>query len=465
MYLMQMKKPKRIIEITLNDAGRQFGCYGAAGNYTPNIDKMAAEGVRFAEHFSTASVCMPSRLSILTGKYVHHTHLRFCDPSEKTIPKLMEREGYRTILCGEIEHASYNRDIRFGYQGDDIGREIVGFSEYWSDNDSGEWIADRICDFLNSHESDKPFFLCANLQEAHATYWRSVNDEDIDNVVLPPKMPDFPNTRPSRKQFAMFCKHLSEGDRAVGRILDCIRASGKQEDTLVIFTVDHGIDFPRAKQTLYDSGINTPLILWGPSWFSPGVITGLSSHCDIMPTLCGIIGISPPEDLDGVSLIRAIENGEEVRSSVFIEKGWDNPNEPIRGIRTKQYKYLKNYRPGWPIPAMKTYIADVGENEYIARFGDSVRLEEELYDLINDPSEKNNLASLTEYADIKADLYKQMTDIMMKNKDELLNEQSIYTKNAENPAVRYWVKDEKTGKWGLDMEQPFVVLWHTEGKA
>ena len=455
---MQHQKPGRIIEITLNDAGRQFGCYGAAGNFTPNIDQMAAVGVRFAEHFSVASVCMPSRLGILTGKYVHHTHLYFCDPNENTIPKLLGKAGYRTILCGEKEHSSYKRDPRFGYKGDDIGRDIVGFSEHWTDSGSGAWIADKICAFLQSPEADEPFFICANLQEAHAEYWREVTDRDIDNVIFPAKMPDFPDTYPSRRQFARFCKHLAEGDRAVGQILDAVRRSGKKDDTLVIFTVDHGIDFPRGKQTLYDSGVNTPLILWGPPWLSPGVVTGLSSHCDILPTLCEITGITPPDDLDGVSQISAIETGEDARSFVFLEKGWDNPNEPVRGIRTKQFKYIKNYRPGWPIPAVKSYIEEVGAEEYMQRFADRIRPEEELYDLVNDPAEQNNLAERPEYAEIKNSLNKQMTDIMVKNKDELLDEKSIYTKNAGNPAVRYWVKNDDTGKWELDLAQPFAVL-------
>ncbi len=456
---MNINKPGRIIEITLNDAGRQFGCYGAAGNFTPNIDKMAEEGIRFADHFSVASVCMPSRLGILTGKYEHHTHLCFCDPNENTIPKLLGAVGYRTILCGEKEHGSYKRDPRFGYTGSDIGTDIVGFSEHWSDSASGEWIADKICEFLQSPEADEPFFLCANLQEAHAEYWREVTHKDIDNVVFPPKLPDFPDTKASRKQFASFCKHLSEGDRAVGQILDCIRTSGKKEDTLVLFTVDHGIDFPRAKQTLYDSGINTPLILWGPSWLPAGmVVYGLSSHCDILPTLCDVAGITPPDDLDGLSLISAIETGETTREFVFFEKGWDNPNEPVRGIRTYRFKYLMNYRPGWPIPAVKSYIADVGADEYLTRFAEYIRPEEELYDVLNDPAEQNNLAGSPDYSEIKAALNKQITDIMHKNKDELLDENSIYAKNAGNPAVRYWVKNKETGKWELDLEQPFVVL-------
>lgn len=455
---MQIKKPRRIIEITLNDAGRQFGCYGAAGNFTPHIDKMAAEGVRFAEHFSVASVCMPSRLGILTGKYVHHTHLYFCDPNEQTIPKLLGNAGYRTILCGEKEHNSYKRDPRFGYTGDDIGQDIVGFSEHWSDSADGAWIANKVCNFLNSSAADEPFFLCANLHEAHARYWREPSEREIDEVVFPPLLPGFPDTRPSRKQFASFCKHLAEGDRAVGQILDCIRVSGKEDDTLVVFTVDHGIDFPRAKQTLYDSGVNTPLILWGPAWLKPGVVNGLSCHCDILPTLCELTGIVPPPDLDGVSLVPAMEKGETARSFVFLEKGWDNPNEPIRGIRTKQYKYIKNYRPGWPIPAVKSYIADVGADEYIARFARLVRPAEELYDLVNDPSEQDNLAENPAYAQIKSDLNRQMTELMVNNKDELLNEQSIYTINAGNPAVRYWKTNTETGEWALDFDQPFIVL-------
>ncbi|NLH10377.1 MAG: sulfatase-like hydrolase/transferase, partial [Holophagae bacterium] len=102
-----------------------------------------------------------------------------------------------------------------------------------------------------------------------------------------------------------------------------MRAGGRRDDTLVLFTVDHGVDLPRAKQTLYDSGVQTPLVFWGPAWLGTAKIETLSSHCDILPTVCEIAGVRTPEGLDGVSLLPAMESGARAREAVFFEKGWD----------------------------------------------------------------------------------------------------------------------------------------------
>jgi len=455
---MQTRKPNRIIVITMHDSGRQFGFCGAPGAFTPNIDRMAGEGAAFLNHYSVASVCMPSRLGILTGKVVHHTHLSRCDPGEATLPKLLGAAGYHTILCGGSEHSSYLRDPRFGYQGDDIGRDIVGYAEQWTERSDGAWVAGKVCEFLQSPAAGEPFFLCANLHEAHSPYDMSVVTlAEAEAAVFPPKLPGLPDTPGTRKRFAAFNKQLALGDRAVGQILDGIRASGRLDDTLVLFTVDHGTDVPRAKQTLYDSGVQTPLILWGPAWLGTAKIEALSSHCDILPTVCEIAGIDIPQGIDGVSLLPAVENGSEVRDAVFFEKGWDNPNEPMRGMRTERYKYIRNFRPGWPIPAVHSFIEVCGKEAYLRAYAGSVRPPEELYDVQGDPAELNNLAGLTEYAQVLAEFRQRVEDMMRRNADELLAEDSVYTRNREHPAVRYWFKNAATGAWDLDLEQPFIV--------
>ncbi len=455
---MQTAKPKYIIEITMHDCGRQFGCYGAPGNFSPNIDRMAKEGMRFNEHFSTGSVCMPSRLGILTGKYVHHTRLNFCDPNEVTLPKLLDRAGYKTIMFGKPDQSYYRCDRRLGYKAENPGPEIVGFNEERAVGADCDRIAHEICSFLEDPESQEPFFLCANFKEAHAAYWREVSQEEKDQVVFPELLPLMPDTPGSRRRFASFCKHLSAGDRAIGQILDCLQQSGKAQDTLLFFTVDHGIDFPRAKQTLYDSGIAVPLIFWGPKWARGLVVEGLSSHCDILPTICDIVGIEKPANLDGTSLLPAIKEGKTERDYVFFEKGWDNPNEPVRGVRTKRYKYIKNFRPGWPIPAVKDFIEESGIQNYLDTFAHRTRPLEELYDLENDPAELNNLAEKDDYADVLKGLADLTLKIMTENDDELLWEDSLYSRNKNNPAVRYWMKN-KEGKWTLDLDQAFYVDW------
>lgn len=455
---MQTRKPQRIIEITFHDSGRQFGFCGAPGSFTPNADRMAGEGAAFLNHYSVASVCMPSRLGIMTGKYVHHTHLSRCDPNEATLPKLLGAAGYRTILCGHREYGGYVRDKRYGYAGDDIGRDIAGYTEQWVERSDGAWIADRVCEFLQSPAAQEPFFLCANLHEAHSPYDLSVvTPEEAQAVIFPTKLPGLPDTPATRRRFAAFCKQLARGDRALGQILDCVREGGRRDDTLVLFTVDHGIDVPRAKQTLYDSGVQTPLILWAPGWLEPARVETFSSHCDILPTLCDIMGIAPPPDIDGVSLLPAIAGGKEVRDMVFFEKGWDNPNEPMRGMRTERYKYIRNFRPGWPIPAVHSFIEVFGREEYIRAYAGSVREPEELYDLREDPAELDNLAGRPEYAALLTDFRQRVEGIMARNADELLEEDSVYTRNREHPAVRYWFMNAATGAWDLDLEQPFLV--------
>ena len=455
---MQTRKPKGIIEITMHDSGRQFGFCGAPGSLTPNADRMAQEGAVFLNHYSVASVCMTSRLGILTGKYVHHTHLSRCDPDEVTLPKLLGAAGYRTLLFGGREHSGYMRDPRFGYAGDDIGRDIVGYLEQRTERSDGAWVAAQVCEFLQSPAADEPFFLCANLHEAHSPYDISqIAAEEAQAAVFPPKLPGLPDTQGTRGRFAAFCKQLALGDRALGQILDCVRAGGRRDDTLVLFTVDHGVDLPRAKQTLYDSGVQTPLVFWGPAWLGTAKIETLSSHCDILPTVCEIAGVRTPEGLDGVSLLPAMESGARAREAVFFEKGWDNPNEPMRGMRTERYKYIRNFRPGWPIPAVHDFIKACGKEAYLRAYAGSVRPPEEIYDVSEDPAELQNLAGRPEYADLLADFRRQVENIMQRNADELLAEDSVYTRNREHPAVRYWFFNAAAGAWDLDLEQPFLV--------
>jgi len=208
----------------------------------------------------------------------------------------------------------------------------------------------------------------------------------------------------------------------VGKILDFLRSEGLKENTLVYFTTDHGIDFPRAKMTIYDPGIEAALIFWGPEFVPKGKIDdNLHSHVDIFPTLMDVINKPIPDRVQGKSFAEALFGQEYTpREFIIVERAWEAPDDPIRAIRTKKYKYIRNYCPGWPIPIPPEYARKVG-SDVIEKIYSNSRPFEELYDIENDPGEMNNLAENKEYREIKNELWKMLESVLIEDDDKVLD--------------------------------------------
>jgi len=412
---MASDKPN-ILMVICHDLGTHCGCYGE-GVSTPNLDALAADGVRFSEYHCTAAQCSPSRGSIMTGKYPHNNglvglaHIGWdYNEGEKTLPMFLRDAGYSTHLFG-IQHETGGDAHRLGY--DEVNRQTSKALE----------VADIVTEWLRGRAgsgSQQPFFASVGTVEPHRPYDApGYQPDDPDEVELLYWLPDRPGIRLDIARLNGMVRAL---DEAVGRIRQALEDTGLEEDTLLIFTTDHGLAMPRAKGTCYDPGTRTTLIMRLPGRWDDGAVHGeLLTNCDFLPTIMELIGGPQPEGIDGRSFLPLLDGGAyEPRENIFVEMTWHDKYNPMRGIRTNKYKYIRNFgdRPLVYLP-LDVWRGPAGEemrDEYYA----TRRPAEELYDLEADPLEQNNVAGEAEYQAVFEELRGRVQTWMEETHDRLL---------------------------------------------
>jgi arylsulfatase A-like enzyme len=271
--------PVNILYLHSHDTGRYIQPYGY-GIPTPNLQKLAKEGILFRQAFCASPTCSPSRAALLTGAYPHANgmqglaHFGFClnDYSQHVLHTLRVA-GYTSVLAGE-QHIA--RDVsRIGY-------DQVLYGPAPSE--------ERAAQFLGQNPP-QPFFLDIGFHETHREFPPPGPEENPDYLRPPAPLPDMPETR---RDMAGFIRLARELDRKMGRVLEALEQSGLAENTLVICTTDHGIAFPAMKCNLTDHGTGVMLILHGPGGFCGGrAIDALVSQVDLFPTLCDLLDIAP----------------------------------------------------------------------------------------------------------------------------------------------------------------------------
>ncbi len=431
-----MKTKPNVIFIITHDTGTYFGCYGKPVN-TPNIDKLANEGVSLTQHFSCAPQCTPSRGGILTGKMPHSnglmglTNMGWDLPeNNNTLPQLLKTAGYSTHLIG-LQH-THHKPKKLGY---DTTSPRSDFPHM------GTSVVRRFKKFIkqvDNGEIQQPFFCSVGFFETHRFNGLEDNSSpfntskprfpvDPEEVIVPLTLPQHSSS--VKQDLLDFVSCVKSLDNYIGKIHTLINESSIAKNTLIIFTVDHGIPFPRHKCTLYDSGLSVPLIINMPSMV-PGrrKIDDLVSNIDIFPTILDIAGVSIPRDIQGRSIAGLLLQNSKFRYSprekihgelTFHDIGFN----PIRCIRTKKWKYIRNFVPLdflFEIPddistslSGKAYLKE--HPEYY-----SSRPEEELYDLETDPDELSNLAYNQKYTNIKKELRKQLMKFLETTNDPAL---------------------------------------------
>ncbi len=422
---MMIRKDLNIIQIIWHDLGRHLSCYNAGSVYSPHLDMMAKEGILFNNHFSTGTVCVPSRCSILTGRYPHAQDLWRFNKNEISLVKVLQEAGYRTYRFG------YREEIEFkelGLNGLDqdidlntVAKDLIGYEYTFSKTKNSMEIATEFCNFLEDNLFKKPFYACIAFFDIHRPNEAEVDDQVIYQTEIPRVLPFLPNTYESKKDVAMFEKRIEIADMAVGKILNYLHFHRLNKNTLVLFTTDHGMDLPRAKMTVYDPGIQAALILWGPEFIPAGAVdTNLHSHMDILPTILDLVGVQIPARVQGVSFAPALIGQNYIpREFIISERSLEAIHDPVRAIRTKEYKYIHNFCPGQPIPIPPDYAKKVG-SEPIKKLYRNPRPEEELYNLKEDPYEIKNLVDYPEYQDIKVKLKEKLYAILEKDNDPVL---------------------------------------------
>ena len=407
--------PPNIVFIIADDlAWDDLGAYGHPHIRTPNLDRMAANGMLFNQAFLTTSSCSPSRSSIITGQYPHNTdaeQLHWPLPAAQvTFVEKLKAAGYWTAQAGKWHLGDAVKD-RF----DEI-REVgtIGFQLSADGKDlppegdgsgSENWLS-----LLRDRPEDQPFFLWLAAVDPHRPYEPDIIDQPhtIDEVVVPPYMPDVPEVR---EDLALYYDEISRLDSYVGRVLDELERQSVSENTLVLFISDNGRPFQRDKTTLLDGGIKTPWIVQWPAVVQPGSVSNsLVSSVDIAPTFLHLAGLEAPSSFEGRGFEDMLRDPAlEIREYIYAEDHWHDHDDFSRAVRTKQFKYIRNFFPelaNTPPADALTGAAFKATLEVKARgeltadqmvIFNAPRPEEELYDVVNDPFELENLAANSAY--------------------------------------------------------------------
>ncbi len=406
-----MDRPN-VVYLHSHDTGRFVQPYGLPVP-TPNIQRLADQGLLFREAFCAAPTCSGSRAALLTGEFPHsngmmglaHRGFRLNDYSRHLVHTLREA-GYWSALVGE-QHLS--RDpAELGYD------EVVDV-----DTHHVEQVAPAAVELIRGGVRE-PFFLSVGFFETHREYFepRSVRD-----CLYSAPLPNLPDTPEVRRDVASYKASAQSLDQGVGSVLGALDEQELGDSTLVILTTDHGLAFPGAKATLFDRGIGVLLLMRGPGGFHGGrVLDALVSHVDIYPTLCELAGVARPPWLQGTSLMPLVRRETaQVNDAVFAELTFHAAYEPQRAVRTHRHKYVRRF--GDRLRPVLANVDDSPTKELLVAAGwaETELPREALYDLLLDPQEGENLIGSPRIATVEAGLRERLETWMRETGDPLLD--------------------------------------------
>ncbi len=397
---------KNVLVIVADDLGRQVGCYGDKVAKTPNLDKFAASGTRFANGFASVSSCSPSRATMLTGLPTHQcgqyglahaTHHQQTFANVKSLPGLLGPAGYRTGVVAKL-HVLPKTVYPFDEEIADGGRNPV-------------LVASKAKKFIED-AGDKPFFLWVGFTDPHRAakgfantgkYPKEVPDAPFDpkTVPVPAFLPDLPEVR---DDLADYYQSVTRLDHGVGMLLKLLDDKKLADSTLVVFLSDNGIPFPGAKTSLYDAGVHLPFLVRKPGQ-KAGVVSGaVASWTDLAPTVLDWCGVRPAEAMRGKSVLPILEEANP--------KGWETVfgshqmheitmYYPMRMVRTREYKLIHNLAHKLEVPHASDLWESPTWQAILKRNDDKMgvrtvtaflhRPEFELYDVTADSHEATNL--------------------------------------------------------------------------
>ncbi len=418
-----------IVYLHTHDTGRYIEPYGFAVP-TPNLQALAASGTLFRQAFCAAPTCSPSRAGLLTGTAPHscgmlglaHRGFQLHDYDQHLV-RYLKGQGYTTALCGEQHEAP--RSEMIGYDtildmdNEKIGPDLRQPSPAQLDMAARDRRnAHYAAEYIRSAASDQAFFLSFGMVNTHREF-PELDGTVNPNYVRPPH--PLPDTDAVRRDFAAYIQAAKVVDDCVGMVLKALAESGRDQDTIVLFTTDHGVALPNMKCTLWDTGIGVSLLLRYPGQERPGsACDALVSHLDVLPTLLDLAGLPKPAWLQGVSLLPLLQGEvEEVRDAVFAEVSWHAAFEPQRAVRTQRYKYIRRFQ---GITHVVPANMDDSPSKDVLLDHDLLeddRPEEALYDLVLDPTERVNLAYLPKHQEIRRQLATALTQWMETTADPL----------------------------------------------
>lgn len=438
-------RPNVLLIMSDDHAAAHVGCYGNDDIKTPNLDRLAEEGLRFERFYVACPQCVPSRASYMTGRSpvgIAMTRFSAALPREVvTFPEVLRSSGYYTGICGRTFHL-------------DGGRQPEATARVFAEHnlrtfkDRIDWLPEPAGDpaavpglmkeFFEAVPDDKPFFLQVGFSDPHRPFTAGTGKTPPEDLALPPHFPDTPALR---KDFSQYYAEVERLDGNVGKVLKLLDEAGHADDTLVIFVGDNGCALLRGKGTLYELGVRVPcLVRWPGVVKAGGVASEIASGEDLAPSILEACAADVPESMTGRSFAKRLR-GEpyEARKHAFAERGAHGSGLPTntatfdlgRTVIGERYKLIYN-----ALPKLPFHPVDFSGNDFwkeiVARHeaGDlqpgferlyfpPERPMFELYDLEADPHELANLAGKPSTASIERDLKAALQEWMILERDFL----------------------------------------------
>ena len=456
-----------VLLITSEDNGPELGCYGDRFARTPQLDRLAAQGVRFERAFVATASCSESRAALLTGLYPHQNgqiglathHYRMFGELPNIASRLKAR-GYRTGIIGKL-HVNPASAFPFDYRPD------ISKSNTFAHRDVGR-VAELAGKFFSA--ADMPFFLMVNYADAHLPFLRQQHGSphsplSADDVrALPWIGIDTPRIRESQANYYNCIMRLDDG---VGQLLTELDDAGLTEETLVIYLGDHGAQFPRGKLASYESSLHVPLIVRFPGRIPSGVVREeLVSTLDLLPTILEAVGAQVSRELPGRSLLPLMsQQAGDWREFLFTEYHGHYPPIyfPQRTVRDGRYKLIVNLlqdrdnpvaiscsqmdRPPHPPYVTARDVATATEHvkQAYATWRDAPPVE--LYDLQTDPHEWQNRADEPTLADVKTRLLAELRRWQKRTDDPLADRAILDKLTTEHDAIERPYRRPKEPRW------------------
>lgn len=422
-----------------------LGCYGNKDLKTPNLDRIAASGMRFNRMYVTSPQCTPSRSSLFAGRAVTDIQqTRFASPMKREIPvypELLRKGGYYTGIGGRVYHTD-----GAGGSNPAITRKVIDEYKLAGMPDKVDFlrvggrdteVLNQLKEFLNAVPANRPWFLQTGYNNPHRPFTAPEFAPDPEKLTIPAGMPD---TKELRKDLAAHYGEIHQLDHFVGQLIAELESRGALKNTVIVFMGDNGAALWRGKGSLWETGLHVPLLVSWPSVIKPGSVSDLLlSGEDIAPTMLNIAGITPPTVMTGKSFLPTLKgSNSEIREYAFAERGAHGQSLPTntgnfdlsRAVFNKKYKLI--YNALWQLPFYPVDYASEAFWLELTRMNKAGELDNkystvfkvprpmfELYDLEADPLELNNLAGNKQYAATEKTLKETMQKWMILNWDYL----------------------------------------------
>lgn len=432
-------------DVSWND----YGCYGNSAARTPNIDRLAADGIRFDRAYLTASSCSPSRSSIITGRYPHNNGKaaelhRPISGHLPWFPEVLKQSGYYTALSGK--HHMTSTQPSNGTAPRPTAFDHVDNGKSKGDTSgSANWLS-----VTQDRPKDKPFFFWFASYDAHRGWdadgqWKENEYGPMHqpaDVIVPPFLSD---DRKTRQDLASYYNEVTRFDHRIGVVVDELRRQGVLDDTLIYVLADNGRPFPRAKTRLHDSGMKTALVAHWPQGIAwRGASEQLVSVIDLAPTVLSIAGCDIPESMQGVSMKPLFSDASSsIRKYAFSEHNWHDYEAFGRSVRHENYLLVFNQRPylAWQGPADSVRSDSHQQLRALRDSGNLSKAQADvflsprptvaLYDVQSDPHQLDNLAGQSEHAETEEHLVSVLEEWMKATADSVPDKLSPDTFDRE----------------------------------